>query len=168
MSYRSNKLGKSTLAPVRSTSASQPAVSSAPPPVPTDNVNYTAEHANEVSAGAAKSAAEGIAKTANNAATLTMTGASPVVDIAGDLAANAHAASADVTHDSLIVDGPVAHGRRMVAGVRASLGPVSASASVGAPRRDARWAMWIVGGLAVGGLIYVMTQPGRRSRRTEE
>lgn len=129
---------------------------------------YGVEHAEAVSDGAARSAAEGIAKTANNAQTVAQTGASPVVGVAGDLAVKAHEAAPAATQNVAIVAEPVAQNRQMVAGVHANLGPVSADVSVGAPRRAGAWLGWVVGGVAIGALIYMMVQPERRSRRSEE
>lgn len=165
----SRYLGKPLGAPGQALPPSQVSVDSAPMPAPAAKADYSVEHADAVSDAAARSAAEGVAKTAQNAQTVAQTGASPVVGIASDLAVNAHVASAGVAQDAPIVEGPVAHNRRLVAGAQATLGPVSASASVRAPRRAGAWLGWVVGGLAIGGLIYMMAQPAeRRSRRSEE
>lgn len=138
-----------------------PDVAMAPP---TPQSAYDASHASELSEAAGHSAAEGIAKTARTAEALASTGVSPQVDVPGDLAANANAAAGNVVNGAAIVAGPVSGSGGNVASIHDALN----STRRGKRRGEmARWTPLILGGLAIGGLIYVMSQSGSRRSRSE-
>lgn len=151
----------------RSLEVPAPAPSPAPLPPADTQTAYDAGHASEVSVAAGHSAAEGIVKTAAYAETLAATGVTSVADVPGNLAANANAASANVVNGAPIVAGPVSGSGGTVASIHDSLnsGPGRAKR----PRGMYGWLPLVLGGLAIGGMIYVVSQSGsRRSRDRSE
>ena len=153
--------GRTLEAPEITPPTSAPAVTLASPAPP---AAYDASHASEMSQAAGETAAEHIAKTSKNAEALASTGVSSHVDIPGGLAANANAAAGNVVDGAAIVAGPVSGSGGNVASIHDALN----SSRRGKRRGEmARWTPLILGGLAIGGLIYVMSQSGSRRSRSE-
>lgn len=171
MGFAKNSLGRPPPTPDstpkyagRSLEVPAPAPPPAPLPPADTQTAYDASHASEMSQAAGESAAEQIARTSQNAAALASTGVSPVADVPGNLAANANAAAANVVDGAAIVAGPVSGGGGNVASIHDALN----SSRRGKRRGEmARWTPLILGGLAIGGLIYVMSQSGSRRTRSE-